>query len=188
MKQFNSDVIKKFALDVKVGNTEKNTPYELVKEILSDQGRAKNAGNEYEELWVVFDKDNHPKMLEAFSLAKSRGVKIAFSSVSFEYWILLHFRKTTKPYRSCSELIADLKKDLPNFEKNTKKIYLDVKDLTQLAIENAHHLRAQLATSHLGVPVYETNPYVNVDNLVQMLLNNGKNYSIPTDLKMTLKR
>ena len=52
----------------------------------------------YESTWAVFDKDYHPEHKEAFKLAKQEidenKVNIAFSSISFEQWILLHFEKT----------------------------------------------------------------------------------------------
>ncbi len=49
------------------------------------------------EAWAVFDKDGHPAQEQAFALASEpidgKAVRIAFSSVAFEQWILLHFEK-----------------------------------------------------------------------------------------------
>jgi YHS domain-containing protein len=49
----------------------------------------------YAEVWAVFDKDGHPNHEEAFELASTdiagKKVNIAFTSIAFEYWILLHF-------------------------------------------------------------------------------------------------
>lgn len=50
----------------------------------------------YDEVWVIFDKDGHPKTADAFNCAKEKEidgkkVKIAFSSRCFEYYLLLHF-------------------------------------------------------------------------------------------------
>jgi hypothetical protein len=52
----------------------------------------------YDEIWVVYDKDGHPKQFEAFELSKKEDdygkiINIAFSSISFEVWILMHFEK-----------------------------------------------------------------------------------------------
>jgi len=51
----------------------------------------------YDEVWVVFDRDNHPKRKEAFAEAgkeiNGKKIKIAFSSRSFEYYLLLHFER-----------------------------------------------------------------------------------------------
>jgi hypothetical protein len=52
----------------------------------------------YDEVWVVFDNDDHPARLEAFKEAKKKvkgkEVNIAYSSRSFEYYLLVHFEKT----------------------------------------------------------------------------------------------
>lgn len=50
----------------------------------------------YDEVWCVFDKDDHPKRKEAFDLVKKTQEKggklyIAFSSRCIEYYFILHF-------------------------------------------------------------------------------------------------
>ena len=48
-----------------------------------------------DEAWAVFDKDEHPAKMEAFEEAgkviDGKVIHIAFSSRSFEYYLLLHF-------------------------------------------------------------------------------------------------
>ena len=48
-----------------------------------------------DESWAVYDKDEHPKheeaMAEAIKIIDGKKVNIAFSSRSFEYYLLLHF-------------------------------------------------------------------------------------------------
>lgn len=48
---------------------------------------------EYDQLWVVFDKDDFPddNFNKAIDLAKSNSFGLAYSNQSFEYWLLLHF-------------------------------------------------------------------------------------------------
>lgn len=50
----------------------------------------------YSEVWVLFDNDNHPAKKEAFDLAKKernngKKLNIAYSSWSFEYFLIQHF-------------------------------------------------------------------------------------------------
>lgn len=57
----------------------------------------------YDEVWVIFDKDGHPKTETAFKAAKDneiegKKVKIAFSSRCFEYYLLLHFEYIYKAF------------------------------------------------------------------------------------------
>ena len=64
-----------------------------------------------DELWAVFDRDGCTKHPEAFNKAEANEIRIAFSSISFEYWILLHFKYTTRPFSKADEIIRHLKKN-----------------------------------------------------------------------------
>ena len=46
-----------------------------------------------DEAWIIIDKDRHLGLEETFEEAGKKGVKIGFSSISFEHWLLLHFEK-----------------------------------------------------------------------------------------------
>lgn len=48
-------------------------------------------GVKFDEVWVVFDKDDFTDFDSAVKLAESKGYKVAYSNQAFEYWILLHF-------------------------------------------------------------------------------------------------
>lgn len=62
-----------------------------------EEGHRELKDGTFNEVWAVFDKDQHPKAKEAFKLAEKdvdgKYVNIAFSSVCFEYYLLLHFEK-----------------------------------------------------------------------------------------------
>ncbi len=154
----------------------------------------------YDEVWAVFDKDGHPKHQEAFELAEQiiegKKVNIAFSSIAFEQWLLLHFEKNKSAfYKSeCKENkepllcgTSSFSKDcygekcvigylrianyLPDYTKGrTSNVYALVKKMTLAALENAAWLRHQLKDDITKTPVYELNPYTNVDVLVKRLL------------------
>jgi RloB-like protein len=52
----------------------------------------------FTEVWAIFDHDNHPARKEAFELAENeeidgKKVQIAFSSIAFELWVLMHFEQ-----------------------------------------------------------------------------------------------
>lgn len=46
----------------------------------------------FDEVWVVFDKDENTDFEEAIRLAKSKNYKVAYSNQAFEYWFVLHFQ------------------------------------------------------------------------------------------------
>lgn len=57
--------------------------------------RAGDANLRYEEVWCVYDVDEHPKLLDARQQAEAHGIRLAISNPSFELWFLLHFQEQT---------------------------------------------------------------------------------------------
>ncbi len=52
-------------------------------------------GRAHDEIWCVFDVDEHPKLGEAIQLAESNGIKVAVTHPCFELWLILHYRDQT---------------------------------------------------------------------------------------------
>jgi len=48
-------------------------------------------GKKFNEIWLVFDKDDNEDFEDAIKLAKSKGYKVAYSNQAVEYWFILHF-------------------------------------------------------------------------------------------------
>jgi RloB-like protein len=69
----------------------------------------------YDEAWVVFDKNGHPAQEAAFALAAEtdKPVKIAFSSRSFEQWVLGHFEQSLTPFEATECKIRQKGKNIP---------------------------------------------------------------------------
>src|SRR5260221_4566447 len=62
--------------------------------------RAKNSNNSFEErdqVWAVFDCDDHPEIVRAIEQAVAAGVQIGYSNPCFELWALLHFQDHDAP-------------------------------------------------------------------------------------------
>lgn len=45
----------------------------------------------FDEIWLVFDKDDNEDFEDAIKLAISKGYKVAYSNQAVEYWFILHF-------------------------------------------------------------------------------------------------
>jgi hypothetical protein len=56
---------------------------------------AKRRGRAHDEVWCVFDVDEHPRLKEAIALAATNGINLAVSSPCLELWFLLHFSPQT---------------------------------------------------------------------------------------------
>ena len=86
---------------------------------------------EYSRIFCVFDRDEHQSfapVLQEIQTGIRRGEIIsAVPSVPcFEYWLLLHFKNTTRPYpvsedeSSCIQVEKDLRKCMPEYRKAMK--------------------------------------------------------------------
>ena len=51
----------------------------------------KRGNRKYNQVWIVFDKDDFSDFDDAIRLAESLGYHAAWNNRSFEYWIFLHF-------------------------------------------------------------------------------------------------
>ena len=157
----------------------------------------------FDEAWAVFDKDYHPRHAEAFQLAATpvngKYVQIAFSSISFEHWVLLHFERNTAAFlksecknpskavihcgtgvhpedcygAKCAAGYIRTCSYLPYYSKQANiDLFSALKILTHRAVENASWLRSRVA----GAPVFTLNPYTDVDILVAHLLKLESQY------------
>lgn len=130
---------------------------------------------DFNELWVVFDKDGYTKHKEAFELAKEHNINVAFSSISFESWVLLHFERCNVSFAKSANIIDEKfhnnDRYLDDYAKSGDyNVYPKIQDRTKNAFENASWLRNWLNSSNHNYKIYEVNPYTDVDSLVKKLL------------------
>lgn len=52
-------------------------------------------GDPFDQIWVVFDTDEHPDICEAERLAAEHGIGVARSNPCIELWFQLHFEDQT---------------------------------------------------------------------------------------------
>ena len=53
--------------------------------------REKDDNLRYDEVWCVFDFDEHPNVPDARQMARDNGIDLAISNPCFELWLWLHF-------------------------------------------------------------------------------------------------
>lgn len=161
-----------YAFHVVVHHTSKNHPLGLIEE-----ARKLLKKNDGDEAWAVFDKDGYTKHHDAFRLAQSERypVNIAFSSIAFEHWVLLHFEQNAKAYKKSRNVIIHIEnqKYISHYSKGaTFNLFRHLQEKSLTAIENAAWLRhrQQNALREKG-KIFRINPYTTIDNLVKLLLN-----------------
>ena len=146
--------------------------------------KEKNRAGNYDRVFCVFDRDQHETFDEALAIintinitlkkkgySKENVFTVIQSTPAFEYWFLLHFTPSTKPYSPLGtksvgdQVIDDLNIYLPNYEKKQKGIYKYSVENNLLAGAKAHSKRI----FELSKKTKETNPSTNVHELVEYL-------------------
>ena len=106
-------------------------------------------GLPYDEVYVVFDQDTHPSFDQALARVRHppralRGkLRAVTSRPCFEYWLLLHFGYSAKPYQPtgsrspCADLIRDLEQHVPDYEKGASDLFARLADRLEAAKANA---------------------------------------------------
>lgn len=104
----------------------------------------KRTGDGFDRVFCVFDKDSHATYEQALRLIGEKKPKDVFKAIvsvpCFEYWLLLHYEFTTRPFEAnrdgsvCASLISELKKYLPNYEKGEENIYSELSGQIDQAI------------------------------------------------------
>ena len=103
----------------------------------ANHGYNKASGDMIFLLCDVDTEEKRKKLIEqgVFEKAKKRNVEILFSNPSFEIWFLNHFVLRKKKYQNQNGVILDLRKYLPEYDKN-KDVYSFLNDIDK-AIQNS---------------------------------------------------
>jgi hypothetical protein len=170
---------EQFALTIypeRSNNNHKSDPIGLIEE-------AQRRINDFDEVWVVYDKDGYTKHQEAVELAATiingKIVNIAFSSIAFEHWVLLHFEKNKNAFPKSRDIIDYLTFNsyFPNYNKSGEAdSYPFLKPHLPTALENAAWLRFQMRQQLVDTPRHSINPYTDVDVFLRKLLDIKEEY------------
>lgn len=74
------------------------TPDALVrhaKEHAKRNRRRRRSDPEYDEIWCMFDVDQHPNVSRSIHEARQSGINVAVSNPCFELWLVLHRHEQT---------------------------------------------------------------------------------------------
>lgn len=75
-------------------NSAGSAPLTLVRAAREQQrasnGRRKAEGPDFDQIWCVFDTDEHPNLKQTLAEAANSGVLTAVSNPCFELWLVLH--------------------------------------------------------------------------------------------------
>jgi hypothetical protein len=76
--------------------------------------REKDENLLFEEVWCVFDRDEHPEVPAARQFATDNGLRLAMSNPCFELWLILHIRENpgAQHRHALQKLIGELTPDV----------------------------------------------------------------------------
>ncbi len=157
------------SVNVKITGEGGSSPKSVVELAKSLYEEEKQLGDPYDKVYCVFDKDNHPTYqatLNKLYNMKPKDTFVAITSVpAFEYWFLLHYGYSTKPYKAISggqsagaQVESDLKQYLPSYRKNRNDMFLILKGKLGTAKTNAAHVlqaAKKTGTSNPSTRVHE---------------------------------
>ena len=128
----------------------------------------------YEQVYAVFDRDDHGSYFEALSLATSLNGKLkndarqpisfkAIASVpSFELWLLLHYEDIQAPIHRV-EVMQRLKRHMPGYEKGASSAFAMTRDRLAIATQRAQVLADKFSA------YTDPEPYTAIAELVTLL-------------------
>lgn len=99
----------------------------------------------YQNVWIVFDKDDFNDFDQAIQEAVNRGYNVAWSNQSFEYWLYLHFYYSDSALHrhqwndKLDEIFKKYNLGNGTYQKNYEDIYnmVDIYDGVNTAIKHA---------------------------------------------------
>ena len=139
----------------------------------------KNAKIFYQNIWVVFDRDDFDDLDQAVQEGVERGYRIAWSNQSFEYWLYLHFHYSDAALhreewkRKLDEIFERYQLGDGTYRKNYEDIYqlVDSFDGVSTAIKHARSRMAEYEERSCRPSSYDpgTTVYLLVEQLKKYL-------------------
>lgn len=121
----------------------------------------KKARINFDEVWVVFDKDTFSDFDEAIKLAERKKYKVAYSNQAFEYWIILHFYDHQGGSMDRKRYVKKINQGLENFklkyDKRSKKIDDKIFELLMAKDKQTNKYRYRLAYDRAEKIIREKN-------------------------------
>jgi RloB-like protein len=129
--------------------------------------RGKDRNLKYDEVWCVFDVDEHPFLAEAEQQAGDNGIMVAISNPCFELWALLHFQDQ-RAHLDRHEAQRLCKQYMPRYEKR-----LPIETL-MATYRDAVRRSEELQQWHRSCGTDGHNPSTDVHRLTEEIMKEGR--------------
>jgi hypothetical protein len=133
--------------------------------------KARDSFERNDPIWVVFDRDEHPQIDQAFDKARGNGIEVVFSNPCIELWAYLHFSDHDKPLHR-HEMQKALEKVMPSFKANKSKRFNF--DLMRDAYAIADQRAKKMAQRRLDQGDPMGNPFTGMHLLMGLIKAGGR--------------
>ncbi|WP_161126458.1 RloB family protein [Malikia spinosa] len=164
-------------LQVKIGRNEGLSPDQIVNRALELYEEDRRSGDAFDEVFCIFDRDAHEHFQAAVSRVKDLArqgspLRTVVSVPCFEFWLLLHFGYTAKPFaakgkKSVGSVVVSELKTCPGFGKYDKG-NLGVYALLRPKLDHALRYASQLQAAQAKDSPFQ-NPSTQVHELIAKL-------------------
>jgi RloB-like protein len=133
--------------------------------------RRKDSFEARDQVWCVFDRDEHPDVLQALQRARDSGIPVAYSNPCFELWPLLHFQDHDRPTdrHSMQRLLAHV---MPKYDYRGSK-QCDY-DLMRSGYAEADKRAERMELRRVEERNQYGNPYTSIFRLTRLIVQNGR--------------
>lgn len=116
--------------------------------------------------YCVFDGIGNNNCAEAIQKVKNqkKEVHCIISYPCFEYWILMHYSKTTRSFQNYDEISKEVKKFIKQYKKAQSDIFDITKDNLEIAIKNS------MSTYNQAKSIGNMNPSTQMYIIIQKLI------------------
>lgn len=159
---------------VQIGSHDGSSPDKVVAHAEHLQEVARLEGDAFDEVYCVFDRDAHERFADAVASLKQLGqpFKGVVSVPCFEFWLLLHFGFTDKPFARKGDksvgntVVSDLKtkQGFAKYDKGMEGVFGLLKSKLPAALKHAITLAAN-PVDHSKHP----NPSTQIHELIARL-------------------
>lgn len=136
---------------------------------MKDAAKSSDPNDHFEEVWCVFDIDEHPKIADAKRQALGHRIGLVVSNPCFDLWILLHYQDLRQDTHR-HKVQSACRKYIPGYEKHPP-----CEALFERYVE-AERRAVDLNEWHASRGTDGSNPSTNAHELVAKIRSYGRPY------------
>lgn len=124
----------------------------------------------FEAVWCVFDVENphiNQTINRAVQFADQNEYQLAISNPAFEFWYILHFERTTRPFADGDELKEYLKRHIPGYH-SAMQVFDSLMPSMRTALHYARSILENYPRGEQRFPNPSTRVHLLVEEMIEM--------------------